>query len=520
MVLALVVIAGAILALGIPPHVGIATADYREGLVTDERPLSLNPLVGATDPPVRDVGELLYRSLLRLDDRAVPTADLASGYSVSQDGLTYHLPLARGQVWSDGRVISVADVLATVEWVQSTSFDDAVTAASWRDVHIRAEGDGVSFDLAGPRASFPAQLTQLPILPLGSLGLGALAALDQTAATPMPTSGPLRVGSSTPSVITLVPNPYALSPVRVNRVEIDLYDSFAAAAAAFRAGAVTAVLANDPVQRAQLVADGGIAHDMATFRFVDLLFNERGALLGSTAVRQAVAGSIDRAALVSGPLQHMAVPETGPIPSGVAWATARQPVPEPDLAAARATLDADGWRLGSDGVRMRGTARLQLRLAVADAVPLPDLAASIASQLALVGIDVRVSSMPVAGLRQLLVGGGDFDMALADWDNGPDADVSSFWRSTALAPGGFNVSGGAVDPFLDQALDRLATLSDPGARFTAVAAVSARLTDDLPAVFLETPEVSLVVRPGIFIVLPPVGYSSARYDDIVTWHRG
>ncbi len=128
--------------------------------------------------------------------------------------------------------------------------------------------------------------------------------------------------------------------------------------------------------------------------------------------------------------------------------------------------------------------------------------------------------MPTSSLRQLLVGGGGYDMAVADWDNGPDPDVTSFWRSTAVPPSGFNVSGGPVDPFLDQALDRLATLSDTATRIAAAAAVSSQLADDLPAVFLETPELSLVVHSGITVTIPPVGSSSARFSHITSWHRG
>ena len=94
----------------------MSTPDYREGLVTDQRPLSLNPLVGATDPAVRDVGELLYRRLLRLDSQASPAADLATSYTVSQDGLTYHLPLRGGLLWSDGR----ASFLGARSMVQET----------------------------------------------------------------------------------------------------------------------------------------------------------------------------------------------------------------------------------------------------------------------------------------------------------------------------------------------------------------------------------------------------------------
>jgi peptide/nickel transport system substrate-binding protein len=519
-VLVLVVIAGAVLGATAISHVRSATPDYREALVTDERPLSLNPLVGASDAAVRDVGELLYRRLLRLDSQAAPAPDLASGYAVSPDGISYHLPLRPGQLWSDGRPITVADVIATLDWVQSPKFGDAATAAAWRDVHGRAVGDGVSFDLAGPRASFAAQLTQLPILPIGTLTSAQVAALPSSAATAMPTSGALRVVASTATALTLFPNPHAATQVRVNQLELDLYSSFSDAAAAFRARTVDAVLTTDPDQRQQLIGAGGTPHDIASFRFVDLLFNERGAVLADPVVRQAVSTSIDRNLLVSGPLHGMGVPLSGAIPAGVAWAASRQLVPARDIAAAAAALDADGWKLGPDGTRARGGVRLTLRLAVADVVPLPDVAASISAQLWAAGIQATVSTVRPADLTKLLTAGDDYDLALADWDNGPDPDVSSFWRSTAIPPAGFNVSAGQADPFLDQALDSLATLSSLPARVAAAATVSSQLADDLPAVFLETPDVSLVVRAGISVDVPPVGYSSARYDDVTSWHRG
>jgi peptide/nickel transport system substrate-binding protein len=517
-VLILVLIAASVLGISALSHLKTATPDYREGVVSNERPLSLNPLVGATDPSVRDLGAMLYRRLLRLDDRAVPIADLASAFTVSADGLSYHLPLRAGQLWSDGRRVTVADVLATVAWVQSPGFGDAVTAAPWRDVHVQAVGDGVTFDLAGPRASFPAQLTQLPILPMGTLSHAGITALPRDAALPMATSGPFYVVSSTSNAITLFPNPHAAVHPHLNQVEIDLFGSFADAAAAYRAGTVDSVLATDPVQRAQLVAAGGSVHNIATFRFVDLLFNERG-LLADAAVRQAIAAVIDRSALVAGPLRGMGVPLSAAIPAGIAWAAPKQAAPAANPQTAAGLLDAAGWKPGRDGVRMRGTTRLQVRLAVADVIPLPDLAAGISAQLAVVGISAQVISMPTSSLRELLVAGGGYDMAVADWDNGPDPDVSTFWRSTAVPPAGFNVSGGAVDPFLDQALDRLSTLSDTETRVTAAVAVSSQLADDLPAVFLETPELSLVVHPGITLIIPPVGSSAARYNTIASWRR-
>lgn len=512
-------IAGTVLAVSAVQHLRTSTPDYREGLVSDERPLSLNPLVGAGDPPVRDLGTLLYRRLLRLDARARPVPDLAGSIAVSADGMSYTVHMAAGQEWSDGRPITAADVVATVRWLQSPAFGDPATASAWGDVHVEAAGETVTFDLAGPRASFPALLTQLPVLPLSHLSQGAITALRRHAVSPLPSSGPFTVVGTSTTVVHLFPNPHAHDRPRLNQLELDLFGSFAQAAAAFRAHAVDGVLALDPEERATLVHDGGIAHDLTTFRFVDLLFNEREPALADGAVRLALATTIDRAALVAGPLGGLGVAQVGAIPAGVAWAAGPASGAAPNPTGASAALEGDGWRAGPDGVRTRGGVRLRLPIAVADVAPLPQLAAAVSGQLSVIGVDAPVVTLSTVALRQTLLGGSGWVLAIADWDGGPDPDVSSFWRSTAAPPAGLNVSGAPADPFLDQALDRLATLSDPAARVAAATAVSSQLLDDLPAVFLDTPKVSFVVRPGIDVAVPPVGTTSDRFDDVATWHR-
>ncbi|MBV8200210.1 MAG: hypothetical protein JOZ15_06270 [Acidobacteria bacterium] len=89
-----------------------------------------------------------------------------------------------------------------------------------------------------------------------------------------------------------------------------------------------------------------------------------------------------------------------------------------------------------------------------------------------------------------------------------------------MPPHGYNVSGGSADPFLDQALDSLATLSDRLARIAAAAQVDRLLAQDVPAVVLYAPEVWFVFRiPMHAAPLPPVGGSAARYEDVASWQR-
>ncbi|MGH7749805.1 MAG: ABC transporter substrate-binding protein, partial [Candidatus Dormibacteria bacterium] len=88
-------------------------------MVALHRPLNLDPLFGREDAAVRDVGHLLYASLLGLGADGRPASDLAAAWSVSADGHTYAFTIPPGRRWSDGSALTARDVAATVSLVQS-----------------------------------------------------------------------------------------------------------------------------------------------------------------------------------------------------------------------------------------------------------------------------------------------------------------------------------------------------------------------------------------------------------------
>jgi len=113
-----------------------------------------------------------------------------------------------------------------------------------------------------------------------------------------------------------------------------------------------------------------------------------------------------------------------------------------------------------------------------------------------------------------------YELAVADWDNGADPDVSAYWRSNATPPGGFNVSGLPADPFLDHALDSLATELDPQLRAEAAQRVDQRIAEAVPAVFLYAPMVSFAVTDAVHgVTVPSAGSPGARYSGVATWVR-
>jgi len=516
-----VVVAAAALGVALALKEGlIGGPNFREGLVVTQTPLSLNPLIGAGDPAVHDVGQLLYRGLLHLDSAAYPRPDLAQSYTLSRDGLTYRVSLAQNQRWSDGAHITPSDVVATVVFAQSSRANDHQLAALLQGVKVRAEGGDVVFTVPAPRASFPATLTQLPILPLGSMKPVQVAAATAHPGNPMATSGAYTVVSASAVRIDLQANPNAQTKPHLGRIAFTLYPNFDIAASAFAAGDVDAVLATTPSQRARLInVPGAVSHSIATFRFVDLLFNERVPGLDDPVVRQAVSTAVSRADIVQRVLDGGGGrPQVNPFSEGLPWIAATDPQESPSIDAANAALSRDGWQFGLDGVRLRNGRALAFTLTVPNANPLPAVAVAVQQQLQRVGIRLTVDPVAPDTFVTAALDAHVFEMALGDWDAGPDPDVSTFWRSNAQPPQGFNVSGGPVDPFLDQALDALATASDPQARIGAAGAVSKDLANDVPAVFLYTPEVSYVTRgTGSAVIIPGAGSSAARFADIGAW---
>ena len=77
---------------------------------------TFNPLLTKSQT-VKEVMQLVYEPLFELDEamRAVPV--LASGYSVSPDGLTYNITMKKDVVWHDGKSFDAYDAAYTMKHI-------------------------------------------------------------------------------------------------------------------------------------------------------------------------------------------------------------------------------------------------------------------------------------------------------------------------------------------------------------------------------------------------------------------
>ena len=124
---------------------------------------------------------LMFRTLFLADtDLTTLNPDLATDYTVSDDGLVYTINFAGGSKWSDGEEITVDDVVFSIEANLKTSvsngiftsaFSKIVGADAWRSGEadsisgITVDGNAITIELTSPHNSFPQVLAQFAILP-------------------------------------------------------------------------------------------------------------------------------------------------------------------------------------------------------------------------------------------------------------------------------------------------------------------------------------------------------------------
>ena len=160
-----------------------------EGVVgLPAQPLPLFAKSGAD----RAIVALTYRALTRLDLGGAPGPDLASAWSVSDDGLTWSFTIDPAAAWEDGTPVSAADAQLTIGLAGELGRDGGY----WEALTVELGESEGALVIKAPRplANLPALLGTLPLLPAHLFSGSAAREIPQleAAAAPMGT-GPFRV---------------------------------------------------------------------------------------------------------------------------------------------------------------------------------------------------------------------------------------------------------------------------------------------------------------------------------------
>jgi peptide/nickel transport system substrate-binding protein len=463
----------------------------------------LNPLFeqGVNE---KEIDSLVYQGLTTVNPRQQVVGLLAKGWTLSEDGLTYTFDLGTNVRWADGAPFNADDVMFTFQTLQSGQYTQA-TQQYWKDVAVARVSDRqVKFTLKAPSAAFPIQLRQgiLPRHLFQNIAIPDMTRSQRSGAKAIGT-GPFKVGSISADrhVVTLDRNPYANPQPNLDHFVFHSYPSLADAVDAVSRGEADTVgdLLPPGISALSKRQDLNVMQ-IRTFNFAAVLFNltpDLSAYFNPPAVRQALNQAVDRDRIVRDVLEGHADAASGPIPP-TAWAYSKQAAEKYryDPAAAAKTLQAAGWTMNlQTGVLNRGGRDFQVHLVTADAPPYKPVAESVRDQLRLIGVQVIIDPVPVSVLVNKYLVGKQYQLALADFEIGPDPDQSSLWHSGATADS-LNFTSADRLPkqaLIDKDLEDGVAKPDQASRRPAYADFQDLMADAAPAIFLFEPHYTYVV---------------------------
>jgi peptide/nickel transport system substrate-binding protein len=494
------VLCAALVVMGCAPSGGRQAAPALQlGEITE--PSSLNPLLleGLVSAMV---GSLLYSYLVTNDAQgnlvpdaaeAVPT--LANG-GISRDGLrvTYHL--RPGIRWHDGVPLTARDCAFTFRAIMNPRNNVPDRHGYDQIASVETAGDTtVVLHLRRPYSpitdTFLALDNNYPILPAHLLaGLPNLNALDPKRYTIG--SGPFTfVEWQRGDHLTLAANAaYFRGPPGVSRMVIRIVPAAPTMLNQLRTHELDAALSlNDPSMLGPLRSVPGLrVTTRAVAGVLNLYLNTRSGPGADVRVRRALARAID-VDLVTRRATHGLFDSTHAL-RGLfgAYASDERP-PRFDPAAARALLDAAGWKTGPDGTREKDGRRLSLVLIFLTGQPIGTvIATEVQAELRAVGVDLALRGYaPAQFIAPAAAGGpmfgGRFDLALANIFAAAGPDSASFFICSERSPVGFNISR-LCDPRLDARFEDAIRSYDPARGARDVAAIQQLLIEDAPQVTL------------------------------------
>ncbi|MBE9160356.1 ABC transporter substrate-binding protein [Nodosilinea sp. LEGE 06152] len=397
-------------------------------------------------------GSPLFQStLLRRDENLEIVNDLATDYSVSEDGRTWTVTIREDAQFSDGEPLTAADVAYT--------FSKAAESGGLTDVTVLEEAVAtddytVELRLKQPQSTFVNRLITVGIVPEHAHG-------PDYARNPVG-SGPYQLvqwDEGQQLIVEANPNYYGEAP-GIERL-VFLFTEEDAAFAAAQAGQAQVV--SVPQSLAVQTIEGMKLYDVASVDNRGLMFPfpDEGskttpdgkpvgnAVTSDRAIRQAVNYAVDRQALVDGVLEGYGSPAYGPV-SGLAWEEPSANIEDADPEQAKQILAEGGWSdTNGDGIVEKDglNAEFTLLYPASDSTR-QALALSVAEMLKPVGIQANVEGKSWDEITPL----AHSNVVLFGWGSHDQTEMYNLYHSKA-AQGDFYNAGYYANQAIDQTLD-------------------------------------------------------------------
>lgn len=379
--------------------------------------------------------------------------DLAERWDVSSDGLKYNFYLAKGVRWHDGTPFSAEDVVWTVESIMENNGYGKAALAGVVSV-VALDENTVVFTLEKPNSSFLASLARrygFNILPKHKYDDGNDPRQHYCNWAPIGT-GPFKfVEMSSGNYVVLEANEdYFKGAPKINSLIFKFYPDMGSAMAALEAGDINVMATSPPFTDAIKLMDNPAFEvgKRPTEIPVWLGFNLSRKPFDNIKVRKAFAHAIDRNEINKLVYQELLKPADTVYVSilrDFCNFDAKQPTYDPKQA--EALLDEAGYLKDKNGTRFSCT-YTAFKAAVWGAKEIGDV---MRSQLAKVGIDLKVEYLDYAVFSEKILKRKDFDITWSGGPHGPDPQAFSEFVGTRGNRNAMGYSNEEVDNLFEKA---------------------------------------------------------------------
>ncbi|MFN2529023.1 MAG: peptide ABC transporter substrate-binding protein [Candidatus Baltobacteraceae bacterium] len=429
-------------------------------------PKTLLPPLGVSSV-TGDIGSFIFSYAVKYDDKSRPIPDAVSEVptlengDVSKDGLTLKYKLRHNIKWHDGQPLTCEDLKFTWQLVMNPH-SNVNTTDGYKDIKdIDCSDKFVAVvHMKKLYAPFLQQLWGVngnaPILPQHVLAKynDAKGSINTAPFNGAPIgSGPFKfVSWQRGSSIRLEAFPdYFLGKPKLSEVifkympddntmltQLQTHDIDMLARGSNTNWPRYESLAAEP-------ANGLKAIRIDTFQYAHIDFNLRRPIFGDRNVRLALEYATNRQEVIDKILHGSATPAHTDQSPVLSWAyNPNIEKHDYDPAKAKAILDADGWKVGADGIRVKNGQRLAFDYSTqTESTTGKLLEQLIQNQWRAVGADVTIKNAlvavffdnsPATGILQ----GGHYDVAGFSWVAAADPDDSPIYSADNFAPHGQN----------------------------------------------------------------------------------
>lgn len=500
-----------------------------EGIIGNPR--FINPVLALSEAD-KSLSGLVYSGLVRVNAEGELENHLAEEVSISSDGRTYTARLREDARFHDGEPVTAADIAFTVEKITDPAVKSPLFG-DWAGTSVEVIDERtVSFTLRDPYAPFINNLT-LGILPRH---LWETITTDEFAFSQFNTlpigSGPYKIHDvernegGIPDYYDLTPFEDTVgSPAYIKHLIFRFYPNERALLSAYEGGEVDAISGISPERALSLRRDDSRIHSAPLPRIFGVFFNQSAnQVLRDKVVRQALDLSAPKEEIVEAVLGGFGTPIDGPLPPGFVSEGHTHDESHSELVdQAKAMLASNGWTINPDsGVLEKksrtATLKLSFSISTGNAPELRAVAERLRDAWQGLGARVEVVVFETGELNQNVIRPRRFEALLFGEVLGRGADAYPFWHSSQRNDPGLNIALYA-NSRVDKLLEESRKVTDPVERDGIYRAFETEIRNDVPAVFLYSPNFIYVMPEKVRgLNLSKLSMPHDRFKNVSEWY--